>query len=136
MKIAATYPDVEHLVVDWLTAELDEDCTIGVGVPGDWTKESGNHLQVDLDGTPRLDHPVLAHATVRMVAHSASTTESKRLAMKAQGILLAHPGGDGVAGTRALTGVFPAHDSTTGAELASVTTRVTVRSALIEPSGS
>lgn len=136
MKTLATYPDAEHLVVDWLTDNLDEpDCTIGVGVPTDWTR-GDLHVQVDLDGTPRMDHPVLSHSTIRLVAWAASTTEAKRLAAKAHGVLLAHPGGGGIAGTRALTGVFPAKDSKTGAEIASVTTRVTLRAALIEPSGS
>lgn len=136
MKTLATYPDVERLVVDWLTSELDEpDCTVGVGVPAAW-QPGDKHLQVDLDGTPRMDHPVAAYATVRLVAWADSTTDAKRLAMRAHGVLLAHPGGDGIAGTRALTGIFPARDSKTGAEIASVTARVTVRSVLIEPTGS
>lgn len=135
MKLAATYPDVERMVVDYLTDQWDEDGTISVGVPVTWTP-GDTHLQVDLDGTPLMDHPIGAHHTVRLVAWSSSTSEAKRLAMKAHGLLLAHPGGDGVANTRHLTGVFPAHDSKTGAELASVTARVTVRSVLIEPTGS
>lgn len=136
MKLLVTYPDVERLVVDWLTEQIDEDVTVGVGVPVGWVKSDRPHVQVSVDGTPAMDHPVGARSTVRLVAWAAETTEAKRLANLAHAHLLAHPGGDGIAGTLALTGIFPAHDSKTGAELASVTTRVTVRGVEVEPSGS
>lgn len=135
MKVAATYPDVERLVVDYLTANLDDPATVAVGVPTSW-QPGDRHLQVDLDGTPVMDHPITAHSTIRLVGWAESTSEAKALAMRAHGVLLAHPGGDGIAAVRALTGVFPAHDSKTGAEIASVTARVSVRSVEIEPSGS
>lgn len=126
MKIAVTYHDAERLTVDYLNWLLDEP--VSVGVPADWTPSDGDRLQVTLDGTPRLEHPAVAHATIRLTARSDSTTRAKALAMKAQGLLCAHPGGDGIASTAPLTGVLTARDPDTNVELASVTCRVTVRS--------
>jgi hypothetical protein len=79
-----------------------------------------------------MDHPALAHTTIRLVARCSTTTDAKALAMKAQGLLCAHPGGDGIASTAPFTGVLPARDTATEAELASVTCRVTVRSTPID----
>ncbi len=138
MKLAVTYPDAERIVRNYLAAELaavGETCTVSVGVPPNWTPASGNHLQVDLDGTPTGTHPVIVRATVRLVAWAANTTEAKRLAALAQGLLLAHPGGGGISSTSFLTGVLPARDTHSTAEIAATTTRVTVRSEPI-PSGS
>lgn len=126
MRLAVTYPDMERVVRDYLDALLVE--TVGIGVPTTWGPGSPNHLQVALDGVPRLEHPALAHATIRLVARAHSTSQAKALAMKGQGLLAAHPGGDGIASTAAQTGVLPARDPDTGAELASVTCRVSVRS--------
>lgn len=137
MKLAIEYPDAERLSVDYLTTELDDgDTTVGVGVPDGWTKTDPAHLEVALDGTPVLHHPMFAHATIRLVARAATTTEAKRLVTRGLGVLCAHPGGDGIATVRPLTGPLPARDPKTEAELASVTARVTVRSTPIEPSGS
>lgn len=133
-----TYPDVERLVVEYLTEHLgryEDDITVGVGVPSDWTPESPTHLQVVSDGIFSLDHPVAAHATVRLVARAATTTEAKRIAALAFGVLCAHPGSGGIAGARPFTGPLAARDPETRAELASVTARVTVRSIQI-PVGS
>lgn len=132
MKLAVTYPDVERLTVDYLTPLLD--ASVGVGVPGSWTPSSGDHVQVALDGTFLPDHPVGARCTVRLVAWSSTTTKAKALVQLAQGWLLAHPGGDEIAGTRPLTGLIPGRDARTGAEIASVTVRVTVRSVPIDES--
>lgn len=138
-RLAVTYPDAERLVVDYLTdelADLGEEATVAIGVPNGWKPGDIAHIQVDSDGTPQLVHPALAHVTIRLVARASSTTEAKRLAALAHGVLLAHNGGNGIASTFPLTGVLPARDPETFAELASVTARVTVRSTPIEPSGS
>lgn len=130
-KPAVTYPDVENLVVDYLTDELDaqlSDATVAIGVPGDWHRSDPPHLQVSLDGTPAVDHPISERATVRLTAYADTTSASKALVNLACGLLCAHPGGDEIAATHKLTGVLPAHDDETGAELASVTVAVTVRS--------
>jgi len=136
-RLAVQYPDVERLVVDYLD-ELIPDADCGVQVPADWETGVSDtpHVQVVLDGTPRVDHPVTAHPTVRLVARASSTTAAKELATRAQGHLCAHPGGGGIASTVPLTGVLPARDPSTNAEIASTTTRVIVRSTEIEPTGS
>lgn len=132
MNEPVTFPDPERVVRAWLAeriAALEPTVTVGVGVPQGWTPTgSPPHIQVACDGVPSHEHPVLAHATIRLVAWSDSTSESKRLAALAQGLLCSHPGGDGIAATRMFTGVLPARDAATRAELASTTTRVTLRS--------
>lgn len=131
MKLAVTYPDVEALVQDYLAAEMatvEPAVEVSVGVPAGWKKGSPTHVQVASDGIPRLEHPVLAHATVRLVARASSTGEAKRIAGIALGLLAAHPGGGGIASTAPFTGPLPGRDPDTGAELASATARVTVRS--------
>lgn len=121
-----TYPDVEHLVVDLLDAALD-DCTVGVGVPDDWTPADGPHLQVACDGTVD-EHPISQRHTVRLTAWSSSPTEAKALMHLAHGHLLASSGRDGLSTVSPLTGLLPAFDDDHRAELASCTVRVRVRS--------
>lgn len=128
-KIAATYPDAERAVTDYLTANLaDGDTTVGVDLPDDWTTASPDHLVVSNDGTPSHSHPVAARPTIRLTAWSRSTTDAKALARRAQGVLCAHPGGDGIANVRFLTGEQPGYDPDHNAQLASATCRVTIRS--------
>lgn len=134
-----TYPDVERLVLDYIEeqfADFEPDVTVGIDVPSDWSADSPGHVQVICDGVPQLDHPLAAYATVRLLARAASTTEAKRLAGVALGLLVAHPGGDGISKARPLTGPLPARDPDTRAELASATARVTVRSIPIVPTAS
>lgn len=131
MKVRATYPDVERAVVDLLTelvGTIEPDVTVGVGVPADWNVEHDPHLQVSCDGTPTLDHPIAAHSTVRIVAWAETTSRAKELANLAHGLIVAHDGAPPIAGVRTLTGLFPARDPETRAELASFTVRVSVRS--------
>lgn len=134
MKLTVTYPDAEHLVVDYLDPLMGDQCTVGVGVPSDWKPTSTPHLEVALDGTPRHQHPMVMHHTIRLVAHAGDTTTAKRIATDAQGHLAAATSG-GIA-TRVLTGCLPARDPQTHHEIASNTTRVSVRSEVLEPSGS
>lgn len=139
MKLTVTFPDPERIAVDYLTDQLEEfepEVTCGVGVPEGWTADSPSHIRVVSDGQPAHTHPVVSHATIRLVAYAATTTEAKRLCGVALGLLLAHPGGDGVAGTRKYTGPLPAHDPDTGAELASATARLSIRSIPIVPAAS
>src|SRR5690606_17111937 len=133
--LLATYPDAERVVRNYLAeqlTDLGEICTVRVGVPSNWTPATGTHLQIALDGTPTGSHPIMVDATIRLVAWAANTTDAKRLAALAQGVLLAHGGGGGIARTAFLTGVQPARDPSTRAEIASTTTRVTVRSTPID----
>ncbi len=135
---AVAFPDVEVPVVDLLEAaflHLGETVTVGVGVPSAWTPTSVSHIQVNCDGTPIIARQVVAFPTVRLTAWAGTTGEAKRLAALAQGLLCSHRGG-AVTGTQPLTGVLPTRDIASHAELASTTSRVTVRSAPIEPTGS
>jgi hypothetical protein len=122
--------DAEHLGVDFLTAALagrSEDVTCGVNVPSAWAKGTKAHVQVALDGTPTVTPPVW-WATLRVTCWHESTTEAKRLARLVEGLLLAHSG-DGVswAGCLPGTGVLPAKDPDTKAQLASITVRMKLR---------
>lgn len=129
--LVVTYPDPERLTIDILTAALElyvPLVTVQLGAPTNWRPELGSFVQVDLDGVPIMDHPIAMHATVRLVAHASTTDDAKELILLAQGLLLAHPGGQGVTRYRSLTGLFPATDPATEAELASITVRATVRS--------
>lgn len=145
-KPLVVFPDAERLVVELLEDEgvgdelvvvddFEPGVTVGVGVPDGWTPEgSPPHLEVAWDGTPLEAHPVVAFATIRVVARAASTTVAKRLAALAQGLLLAHRGGSGIAGCSPLTGVLPSRDPDTRAELAAITVRVKVRASTPVPS--
>jgi hypothetical protein len=136
---AVVYPDVEVPVKDHLVdqfALLDEDISVSVGVPTNWTPTVGPHVQVSWDGTPIDLRRVVAFATVRLTAWAGSTSEAKRVAALAQGLLCSIPGDSAITSASPLTGALPARDPETGFEIASTTSRVTVRSAPIEPSGS
>jgi hypothetical protein len=130
-KPLVVYPAVEPIVVDHLkdlmVGDVD-DPTVGVGVPVGWTPGSAPHLQVADDGTWRIEHPVAAWSTVRVVARAGSTTVAQRLAHRAMGALLAGGEPAGVTITAA-TGPLPARDTSTRAEMAWFTVRVRTRSA-------
>jgi hypothetical protein len=140
MRNPAAFPDPERAVVDLLTDLMDlhdETVTVSVGVPSGWQPSSTPHLEVAWDGTPIIEQRIMAHATIRVVARAGSTTEAKRLALLAQGLLAAHDGTAPVSVIRPLTGPLPARDPDTRAELASFTVRASTRAVLIpEPSGS
>jgi hypothetical protein len=140
MRTPAAFPDPERAVVDLLTELMDlydETVTVGVGVPGGWRPDHSPHLEVAWDGTPIIEQRTMAHATVRVVARAGSTTEAKRLALLAQGLLAAHDGTGPISVVRPLTGPLPARDPDTRAEIASFTVRASTRAVLIpEPSGS
>lgn len=129
------YGDGEIEAVDWLTDELPsrltgeefEGTTVGVDLPLDWKPSDPPHLMVALDGTPSAVHPILCRQTIRLVAFTRSKTAAKRLCAIGQSVLLVHPGNQVVSNVEFLTGVQPAKDPTTGAEIASATQRMTVR---------
>lgn len=132
-KPVVVFPDAERATVDLLESLVDEyepvpeAVTVGIGVPDGWTPESTPHLEVAWDGTPSQQRGIVAHATIRVVARARTTTEAKRLAALAEGLLTAHRGGDGIAVVRPLTSVLPSRDPQTRAELAAITVRVTMR---------
>lgn len=131
MRPAVVIPDVERLIVDHLQAirgtHLPANATIGVIVPAGWLPTSPVNFQVISDGTPEMRWPVVAFPTVRVVVRAATTTLAKANAALAQGLLCAggEPAGISIV---PLTGVLAAQDPDTGAQLASFTCRVAVRS--------
>jgi hypothetical protein len=123
VKLAVIYPDAEVATRVALTELLAaEDCTVAIGKPTDWTVESIPHVQVSLDGTPRIDHPVIAYSTLRITVWDHNPGPAKDLAALAMGLLLAEPY------VSPLTGLLPARDPRSGADLASFTCRVATRS--------
>lgn len=120
---ATVLADPERTVVDILTTLLTgEDCTVGVGVPETWAPTSTPHVQVACDGTAARTQ-VSARHSMRIVARAGSTSEAKRLALLAEGLLLGWH--DGVS-FRSSIGLLPARDAQTRAEMASVTLAMTV----------
>lgn len=130
-SLAVTYPDVERLIVDHLVTvlagRLPAGATIGVGVPANWVPLSPLRVEVSWDGTPEMTYPIVERATVRIVVHASSTTAAKQYASLVMGLLLAGGWPDSFS-VNPLTGVLPARDPETHAELASFTVRVSVRS--------
>lgn len=123
MKPAVIYPDAEAATRATLTDLLaGEGCTVAIGKPTDWTTGSDPHVQVNLDGTPRIDHPIVAYATIRVTIWSYDPSPAKALAALAMGLLLAERY------VTPLTGILPARDPDSGADLASFTVRVATRS--------
>lgn len=123
-----TYGDGDHAAVDYLESALETrwDGEVGVGVklPGDWTPDGNPFLVVDLTATPGAVHPIEEYQTVRLIAYANTTRDAKRLAAVAQGALLAHP----TIKTEYLTGRTTETDESTGAELASCSVRMSMRS--------
>ena len=126
----ATPPDVEKKVIDFLISALlarSEDVTVGINVPPTWTTTTKPHILVALDGTVDIQYPITAAATIRVTSWSSSPSTAKRLANLCQGLLISTGAISGIASIQALTGVLPAKDNATSAQLASVTVRVNVR---------
>ncbi|MFV0315447.1 MAG: hypothetical protein ACK5O2_00600 [Microthrixaceae bacterium] len=127
MKVVVDWPDVERLIVDLIDG-FDIADSVGIGVPKGWTPGAGVHAQVALDGTTTIIASVMQRHTVRVTVWADQPTTAKLSAARLQGHLHAHPGGDGITAIKPLTGSLPARDPDTGAELASFTVAVVVRS--------
>lgn len=122
-----TYPRADSAVIAALTTAFTAQAvTVGSKLPPTWTPASNPHVQVLVDGTPNVQHPVAISPTVRLVAWAASPTLAWSWVMKAHGHVLAH---ESTFVALPLTGPFPAVDPDhANAELCSVTVRVRVRS--------
>lgn len=125
------WPDIERLAVDLLTERLqahEPAVTVSVGVPKDWDPASSPpHISVAWDGTPWTRRHTFARGSVRFTARAASTTEAKRLALLAEGLLVGQPGG-GVTAIRSHLSIQPTRDPETDVELAWFACGFTVRS--------
>lgn len=133
MKTLAVEPDAEKLVRDYLKPALisrGKDVTVSSNIPATWNplpiSEGGTkaHILVALDGTPSAVYPIVSAASVRITAFASGSTEAKTLATLCQGLLLAHSGGGGISGIGYLSGLLPAEDPNTKAQLASIAVRV------------
>jgi len=134
VKPVTVPPDAEHVAVDYLTSVLaarTQDVTVGVNIPATWVAGTKPHVQVALDGTPIVEYPILFRSTVRVNCWHASTTTVKALAALCQALLCAHPGSVQVASVQPLTGVLPARDPDTGAQLASISVRLNLRGTVV-----
>lgn len=140
MKTLAVTPDAERLAIDYLKPALisrGKDVTIGSNVPTTWNplpiSQGGSkaHVLIALDGTPEAEYPIYAAASVRVTVFATGSTEAKTLAGLCQGLLLFHSGGGGIAGIQHLSGILPAKDDITGAQMASIAVRVNLRYSVI-----
>ena len=134
MKPLAATPDAERAAIDYLTPALvtqGKDVTVGVNVPTAWTKGTKAHIQVGLDGTPTVDYPIRATASLRVTVWHESTTTAKALAALCEGLLLSHPGNSTTFNVRPGSGVLPTKDPDTGAQLATIGVLMNLRYALV-----
>ena len=126
-KPVAVPADAESLIVDYLKAQLPlhgQDVTCGAREPTPWADAAKSHVQVALDGIPNATYAMTAAATIRLTAWTVKATDAKALCGLAQGIVLAHGGGNGIQSVNFLTGTLPTRDADTGAQLATCTVRV------------
>lgn len=132
MKPLVQASDVEALTIA-LMAELleDEDCTVALTVPDNWTPTSTPHLQVGSDGQSDL-WPVATRDTIRLTARANGRTAAVALCRKAQGLLVAYNGDEEIVQTKYLTGPLWAIDPQTRHTLASATVQVTTRTESVD----
>ena len=126
-KPVAIPADAETITVDHLKANLSahgSDATCSMLEPLPWADRTKSHVQVAMNGTPNATYPMTAAVTIRLTAWARGATDAKLLAGLAQGIMCAHQGGGGVQSVQFLTGILPAKDAETGAQLATCTVRV------------
>lgn len=126
--MADRFPDPEKALRALLDTLTPSPITVGIGVPTTWGPTSPAHLQVGWDGTRTPRHRVAAVALIRVTAWASTTSTAKATALDAEARLCAHDGTGAISAIETATGVFPARDTDTDAELASFTVRVTVRS--------
>lgn len=129
-KPLAITADAERVIIDYLTAQLAArgvDATVGVDVPSTWEPGTKAHAQIALDGTPSVEYPVLARASIRVTCWHASTTMAKSLANLAMGLLCSHAGSDTIHSIQPLTGPLVTRDPATIAQLASIAVRVNLK---------
>lgn len=132
MKPLVQARDVEALTIAVMSELLeDEDCTVALGVPSDWTPTSTPHLQVVSDAQFGA-WPIATKDTIRLTARGNGRTATVALCRKAQGLLVAYDGDDEIVQTKYLTGPLWDIDPQTRHTIASATVRVTTRTVTVE----
>ena len=131
MKPLAAPYDAEQLALEILTPRLanrGETCQARTDVPTGWTPSDEDAVaQVALDGTPTVQAPVLWVAVLRVTIHAKSRTESKRLAVLCQALLVAYEGDYRVGAITPGIGPNVATDPVNNAELAFITVQPHLR---------
>lgn len=130
MRTPMQFPDPERAVVDILNDSEYVDHPAGIEVPNNWVPAHGPFLQVAWDGTPTNDQ-IVAYPTIRVTVRAGGPTAAKNAALRAQAVLLAHPGGYGISAIRPGTGPFPSKDPDTKVPLCWFTVRASTRAALL-----
>lgn len=132
--IEIVYGDAEGAAIDWLTEALetrwDDPVTVANHLGSTWEPGDTLHVLVQCDGTPGGVHPIEVYQTVRVTVFAQYTTDARALCQIAHAALLAFPGDPeaGIGGAAFLTGVMPGEDPENGAQTASATVRMKVRS--------
>lgn len=130
-----TFADPEAVAKAALTAgfaarsEVFKPATITNAFPTTALAGDVTHLQVEMDGTPGGDYPIVERVTVRVTAYSApgKQTHAKDLASLAEGLLYVFPGNTQVTSFVPLTGRLKTVDPDTKNNLVSFTVRANMR---------
>lgn len=132
--LADPAPAIVDYLVDVLSGRAEPflaGVDVGVWYPTSSTPETPAlpFVQVATDGTPGMDWPVTARATVRLTVWHRNPGPAAQAAALILGLLAEHPGDDRVWAVQPLTGPLAAVDPNGGAHLSSLTVRVSVRPA-------
>jgi hypothetical protein len=130
VKILAQAPDAEEAVILMLETALagrGKTVTVGNTLPTNWKPSSTPHVMVALDGTPSVEYPILANASVRVTVWAVNPHTAKDLVNLCEGLLLSYMGDSKIAAIKSLTGALVTKDQNTLASLAFIAVRVTLR---------
>lgn len=135
MKPLVTFPDAEAVMLGYLEPLLqarDEEflpATFTNRFPRSAPVGKRTHLQVELDGTPVVEYPVIERATVRFSLYAGpdNPDSAKEAASVVQALVAAHPGSDDVFSTRVLAGRLKGTDPATKYPFVSLTARINLR---------
>lgn len=131
MKPLSIPPDAERAVITRVTALMlarAEDVTVGLNLPTTWVKGTKPHIQIALDGT-QVEYPVLWRSSIRITVWHESPSTAKRIALLTEALLI-QSGVPGAVSVQSRTGLLPALDPDTKAQLASVGLLVNMRGVL------
>lgn len=135
MRQLVTFPDAEAVVLTYLKtawqnrSEEFRPTTSTNAFPRSAPTGLSTHMQVELDGTPAVEHPVMQRATVRVTLWAAPGKPDSAKAAQAltQALLAIHPGSSQVGAVKVLTGPLKGVDPSSKYPFVSFTARVTLR---------